>query len=147
MEAFEEYSEAMVGSSEEVQEVEQPFEKNQLTSHLEELILGTDRLGPGFGWCVNRLREVAAEVESSDVLRPDELDRTLAEIASALSVELEKEVDGEILKSLRKDARASLRIYRKRLSKEIYDKLLRSYLERRIREEWNLPEFSLFSLG
>ena len=74
------------------------------------------------------------------------LDRDLAQIGVMLAEALKEELASEKVKELRGEVRQEMKIYRKRLSKEMYQRLENTYLDRKILALHGLPEFSLLSV-
>jgi hypothetical protein len=75
-----------------------------------------------------------------------ELDRDLAQMGVALSESLQQEMGPEKAKELRDEVKREMKIYRKRLSKEMYQRLEKNYLDRKILSLHGLPEFSLLGV-
>ena len=76
-----------------------------------------------------------------------ELDRDLAQTGVALSESLQQEMGSEKLKELQVEVKQEMKIYRKRLAKEMYQRLEKNYLDRKILSLSGLPEFSLLGVG
>lgn len=146
LEAFEEYQQSRVGAREEEQG-EGEVSPQVVQAYLEEL---QERLraqaGPGFEQAAGRVATLLSEVSSRSRLDWAQVDRDLGEIGRTLAERLAEEMEETVLAELKKQAAVELRRYQRRLSREMYQRLKENYLHRKIREEFGLPEFSLFQL-
>ena len=79
-------------------------------------------------------------------IRYQELDRDLAEIGSMLAAALKEALDREKAREIASEVKKELRIYKKRLSKEMYQRLEDNYLDRRILALHDLPDFNLLAI-
>ena len=150
MEAFEEYREAMVGSEGEAFdagiEPEVDLPKADVFGHMDRLRLGLEGRGSeAFERALRRLAAVREEVMERSTLDLAELDRELEQIASTLVSDLREHLDRDEVKQLKAECRKELRVYRKHVSKEVFDQLLAKQLEKKFRERFELPEFSLLT--
>ena len=93
-----------------------------------------------------RIAALKSEIDTSQRVNYQELDRDLAEISVLLVGSLKEEMGVEKFQILLEEAKEQTRIYRKRLSKEMYQRLENRYLERRIQQYYDLPEFSLLGV-
>lgn len=151
LEAFDEYNQAMIGASRESQEESapdgDPSQVEAVLGHLQELENGLKahphEVAQRFGERVAALR---SEASSSGSVDYRELDRDLAQTGVALSESLQKEMGSEKLQELRSEVKQEMKIYRKRLSREMYQRLEKNYLDRKILALYGLPEFSLLGL-
>lgn len=153
LEAYEEYREAMVGAQNEPESSEPSvrgqtrFDGQTVVDHLKRLEEDLEsRSGEAFERCRSRLEALRLEIASSTRLNPEQIDRDLGEISSSLAESLESEMGAEELKELRKQVKDEMKIYRRRLSKEMYVRLETNYLTRKILAAHGLPEFSLLEL-
>jgi hypothetical protein len=87
-----------------------------------------------------------SEVSSAQSVDFRELDRDLAQMGVALSESLQQEMGPEKAKELQSEVKKEMKIYRKRLSKEMYQRLEKNYLDRKILTLHGLPEFSLLGV-
>lgn len=152
MEAFEEYQEAMIGSEGEDfdagPELNTEISKPQLISHLDRILRAVKaQEHAGFEAELCRLAALRDEVRSRAEIALPELDRELRQIAESLVEGLKKELDREELKRLKAECRSELKIYRKHVSKEVYDQLQVKHLEKKLWERLDLPDFSLLTIG
>ena len=149
LDAFEEYKQAMVGASEEEIETEDPtgFSKEGVQGHLQSLMSSLElHTGEVFERSGERIAALKSEIDTSQRVNYQELDRDLAEISVLLVGSLKDEMGVEKFQILLEEAKEQTRIYRKRLSKEMYQRLENRYLERRIQQYYDLPEFSLLGV-
>ncbi len=146
MEAFEEFGEAQVGASPNVAESPpSPLSRGELLAHLEKLELSLARIP---GETPERVREgltsLRMEVEAGATPNCEEIDRALGRLAERAADWLLSRMEAGQRKELKKEVRKELKIYKKRLSPEMYAKLESNYLAREIRFRNRIPEFSLF---
>ena len=153
LEAYEEYQNAMVGASEREESAsvssvsEEAAQREAVLSYLEDLESrlqkrdseSSERAG-------QRIAALRAEVSGAQTIRYQELDRDLAEIGSMLATALQEDLGREKVRELGSEVRKELKIYRKRLSKEMYQRLENNYLDRRILALHDLPEFNLLAV-
>lgn len=149
MEAFDEYKEATVGGRGEVPEEDGgDFDVPQVERFLSQLAdsvraLSDDRLDG----VVERLEALSKEVAASTSPKMERLDRDLTQVGTDLVDRLCRDLDDELLRNLLAEVRSELKIYKNRLDPEMYKKLERRHLERKVREHFGLPEFSVLQLG
>jgi len=151
MEAFDAYRESQVGGHESA-EGEGTVDRGDLPK--EKVLLHLTGLADALFECPNvacrqageRIRALAREVDEREI-DWGRLDRELGAVASALARQLEEEIDPEDLRELRGALKQELKGYRKRLSKETYQRISSRHLERKILERYRLPEFSLLGIS
>jgi hypothetical protein len=147
IEAFEEYQRARTGLSQELQEP--AADPPGLTRESVGLILARiaghldGRPEAPFARALARLSAVSEEWRQSGGRDYQRLDRELAEIQAQLFFDLRKEMSPEALRKLEREVCKETKIYKKRLSGEMYARLRESYLERKLRESHALPPLSL----
>ena len=153
LEAYQEYQNAMVGASED-QESESVAEVSEETAR-REAVLGyledlekrlQGREEEGFQRAGQRIAALRSEVSVSQPISYQEIDRDLAEIGSMLASTLKEDMGRERARELGSDVKKELKIYRKRLSKEMYQRLEGNYLDRQILGLYDLPEFNLLGI-
>lgn len=153
LEAYQEYQNAMVGASED-QESESVAEVSEETAR-REAVLGyledlekrlQGREEEGFQRAGQRIAALRSEVSVSQPISYQEIDRDLAEIGSMLARTLKEDMGRERARELGSDVKKELKIYRKRLSKEMYQRLEGNYLDRQILGLYDLPEFNLLGI-
>jgi hypothetical protein len=144
MEAFQEYRSAMVGSREEEAGSDQAVEQASLLEHLERLI---DRLKkvdqPPCVRALARLEELYEESRRRGQQNPGELEKELSDIQEVLAKGFEEELEPKRLEDLKAEVKAETRIYRRHLAKEMYERLKRGYLQRKLLAEYGLTELTL----
>ncbi len=148
MEVFDEFQQARTGAHEE-EPAAAPAESEleRVTSFVAELRSALEsRGGAPFERARELLRGLAAELQERPRVRLEELDRATSEIGAHLARDLLEAMPPERRKTVKAEVRKELRLYKRRLSPEMYQRLSQSYLERRVRKEENLPEFSLFDM-
>ena len=152
LEAFDEYNQAMIGTSPESREQETASEEDP--SQVEAVLKFLQELESALKAhphedsqrSSERVTALRSEVSSTQSIDYRELDRDLAQIGVALSESLHKEMGSEKVKELRAEIKKEMKIYRKRLSKEMYQRLEKNYLDRKILSLHGLPEFSLLGV-
>jgi hypothetical protein len=94
----------------------------------------------------SRLKEIIAEVEGSQRVDAEALERDLDGIDRLVLEEARTSLGEEELKKLRTEAESSLRSYKKKMDKAIYEQTVQNFVGRRLREMNNIPRMSLFYL-
>ncbi len=152
LEAFDEYNQAMIGASQESREEEtgldgDPSQVEAVLNFLQKLesALKAHPHEVSQRSC-ERVAALRSELSSAQSIDYRELDRDLAQMGVALSESLQKEMGPEKAKELRAEVKQEMKIYRKRLSKEMYQRLEKNYLDRKILTLHGLPEFSLLGV-
>ena len=150
IEAFEEYNQAMVGSTDQEpgeEALSGDFSRTSVVGYFSEL---ENRLltfsDETFARAAGRVGVLKSEASSREKLDYRELDRDLAEIGSMLADSLKEQMEGDALKELRAQVKAETKVYRRRLSKEMAKKLENSYLDRKVLSWHQLPEFTLLAM-
>ena len=153
LEAHEEYQKAMVGASEtqdpeSVSSIsEEAAQREAVLSYLEDLESRLQkRENEAFERAGRRIAALRDEMSSTQSGRYQELDRDLAEIGSMLAAALKESLDREKAREIASEVKKELKIYKKRLSKEMYQRLEDNYLDRRILALHDLPEFNLLGV-
>ncbi len=153
MEAFEQYQEASLGApaEEESPESESPDQRRILESVLNELegMISTVSAGQGEAYrqAEKRLQGLLQDLRQAESIRFDSLDSELNAIGQDLAEGLMLDMDSDQLKELRKEVRSETSLYRRRLDKDTYRRLEKSFLQRKVQESVGLPHFSLLSLS
>jgi hypothetical protein len=130
MEAWEEYQAAAVGGHQ-TDAAEGSGDPGYAASVLEGLI--------------RRLEAMLEDSRRGVPLAEPQLEEELASLQAALVAELADSIDRVRRRRLEQEIRREVQRYRKRLSPEVAARLQQKYLERRLREELGLPEFSLLA--
>ena len=153
LEAFEEYSQAMIGTSEAAQSESSsslPADASQSEAVLAYLKDLENRLreqgSEPFQRAAERVAALKSEVSAAPSADYREIDRDLGQVGAMLAGAVQQEMGPEKAKKLRAEVKKEMKIYRKRLSAEMYQHLENNYLERQILALYHLPEFSLLGL-
>ena len=146
MEAFEEYSQGRVGEVEQSSPAEDELNSEAVNTYLAHLVEALPQQGEVFSRARELLLGLQAEITACN--RPDwrEIDQSLEQIGTMIAQSLALDKDRGSLRALKNEVRSELKIYRKHVSKDLYEKLQRNYLNRRLCEEAGLPEFSLLNV-
>ena len=103
-------------------------------------------LEPGLKRVLDRLSEIFQAIETQERVDYEALERDLNILDEALVSELRAGVGEKELDVWLKEARKELRIYRKRLPKETFEKIQRNFLRGKIHQQFQIRELSLFQL-
>ena len=96
---------------------------------------------------LTRLEEIAHDLEQSAApLEFETIERDLAILDESLVALLRSVLSPERSAAWQEEAKKELKIYRKRLPKETYGKILENFLRGKIHRHWNVGELSLFHL-
>ncbi len=93
-----------------------------------------------------RLQELTGSVSSASQIDSEALERDLRILDEQLVSELRHETGQERLNEWEQEAKRELKIYRKRLAKESYEKIRDNFVRAKIRRLFGLGELSLFNL-
>ena len=149
-EAFLEFQESRIGknTSEEEGQSLDALERANILRLLEELggAVRKTEAAADLGPVVARIGELEAELSKAESWNPSELERELGAVAASLAGILKEDLDPELLQNLEKEIKSSLKLYKKRVSADVYRQLFEKQLRQRILELFGLPEFSLMSL-
>ena len=99
----------------------------------------------GLSRVLARLEEVREDLLSGRAAALDVLERDLGILDELMIERLRPNVSPEQAAEWEQDAKKQLKVYRKRLPKETYRKILDDYLKGRIRRLFDVGELSLFS--
>jgi hypothetical protein len=108
-------------------------------SALEGASEGIDRI-------VLRLEEIARDLETDNQVDFEALDRDLAILDEALVRDLHKAISPEQIAAWEQEAKKELKIYRKKLPKETFGKILDNFLRTKIHRHFTIGELSLFHM-
>jgi hypothetical protein len=95
---------------------------------------------------LSRLQEIHGDLESGARPELETVERDLKIIDELLITELRAAVASEQSLEWEKEAKKELKIYRKRLPRETYEKILDNFLRDKIRRKFDIGELSLFRL-
>jgi hypothetical protein len=95
---------------------------------------------------LSRMEEVYRNLQSGGRIDSEALERDLRIIDELLTTELRAAVAVERTLEWETEAKKELKIYKKRLQKETYDKIKENFMRDRIHREFNIGELSIFHL-
>jgi hypothetical protein len=93
-----------------------------------------------------RLEEIVSNLETDRQVNFESLDRDLAILDETLVGELRAAIAPELTASWEQEARKELKVYRKKLPKETYVKILENNLKTRTHRHFSVGELSLFHM-
>jgi hypothetical protein len=93
-----------------------------------------------------RMEEVSTNLQSGGRIDPEILERDLRIIDDLLITELSAAVSPERRLEWEKEAKKELKVYKKRLPKETYDKIRENFMRDKIHREFDVGELSIFHL-
>ncbi len=100
----------------------------------------------GINRVLRRLEEVLHNLESAGRVDSMTLEKDLAIIEQLLMTKLSAAVPPAQTLAWEKEAKKELKVYKKRLPKETYDKIRENFMFDKIRREFNIGELSIFRL-
>ena len=95
---------------------------------------------------VNRLKEISQSLASDEHPDPESLERDLGILDELLVNCLKDKVRAEESESWETEAKTELKVYKKRLPKETYGKILDNFLRGKIHRKFGVGDLSLFQL-
>ncbi len=150
MEAWQEFQESRIGKNIEMEEVHalDDLEKAKILKMLESLAesMREIEVASDISPALSRLEQLHGELGRAESWNPSELERELGSVSGSLAGILKEELDAGILENLEKEIKSSLKLYKKRVSSDIYRQLYDKQFKQRILDLFGLPEFSLMSL-
>jgi hypothetical protein len=100
----------------------------------------------GIGRVLARVEELLLNLKSSNRIDSETLERDLAIIDSLLVAELRAAIAPEEMVEWEKEAKKGLKVYRKNLPKDTYEKILANFIRDKIHRKFNIGELSIFHL-
>ncbi len=100
----------------------------------------------GLDRVVSRMQEIIRSIETEERVELEALERDLGILDQLLVSELRRRVSGEQFDAWEQEAKKELKVYRTRLPKETYAKIVDDYMRGKIRRAFNVGELSLFRL-
>jgi hypothetical protein len=100
----------------------------------------------GIARVVSRLEEIAESLTAGSRVEPEALERDLGILDNLLTEELRPEISTEEMTEWEKAAKKELKLYKKRLPKETYERIHVSFIRGKIHRKYDLGELSLFHL-
>jgi hypothetical protein len=100
----------------------------------------------GIGRVQARLDEVCHNLETGEQADSEALERDLTIIDELLVTELRKSISPEQMLEWDKEAKKELKVYRRRLPKETYERIRGNFIRDKIHRKFNIGELSIFRL-
>jgi hypothetical protein len=100
----------------------------------------------GMSRVLERLEEVRNDLESGTRMDSETLERDFGLIDRLLVEELRATIAQEEALEWEKEAKKELKVYKKRLPKETYDKIYSNFIGDKVHKKFGIGEFSLFHL-
>jgi len=94
----------------------------------------------------DRLEEILQHLEKGSAVDSETFERDLGIVNEILMEGLIPGVPAEQAAEWEKEAKTELKIYKKRLPKETYERIYRNFIHSRIRQHFNIGELSIFHL-
>jgi hypothetical protein len=94
----------------------------------------------------DRLEEIFRHLEASSEFDSEAIERDLGIVDGILMEGLWQAIPSEQMADWEKEAKTELKIYRKRLPKETFERIHRNFLHSRIRRHFEIGELSIFHL-
>ena len=148
IEAFEEYKRAMVGVQDGPPHSRQEvLPKRVVLEYLEQLKKSVEQhQDEALQRAAGRLSHLQSEVAVRESNDSQQIDQDLARIGTMVVDSLRNRLSTEEREELKDQVKKEIRIYKRRLSREMYTRLEMNYFNRKVRERHHLPEFSLLGL-
>ncbi len=130
-------------------------DKKSILKFLEERIAEIDAVrvkhssgdnGEGIDRVLSRLQEIAGSVGTEANIDLQALERDLGILDELLMSELRRTISQEQLDAWEQEAKRELKVYKKRLPRDTYAKILDNFRKSRIHRLFNVGELSLFHL-
>jgi hypothetical protein len=93
-----------------------------------------------------RLEEVLSNLQSAGHIDSESLERDLAIIDDLLVTELRASIPPEQMLEWEQEAKIELKVYRKKLPKDTYEKIRGNFIRDKIHRNFNIGELSIFRL-
>ena len=100
----------------------------------------------GMSRVISRLKEVAEDLQTGGRFDSETLERDFALIDQLLADELKACLSPDQMHEWEKEAKKELKIYRKRLPKETFEKIYGNFIRDKIHRKFGIGELSLFRL-
>lgn len=148
--AFEEHQRAMVGSGEEAGEPAdfqgRGVDSARILEHVDRLSASLKARPEDFDGPLSLLSSLRQEVGAREQLDGRQIDQDLNHIGALVAEVLRDEMGRERLRSLRSEVRKEMKIYKRHLSRELYQRMQENCIHRKLRESAAIPEFGLLAL-
>jgi hypothetical protein len=93
-----------------------------------------------------RLEEIKQNMETDSRVETEALERDLGIADEILMEQLREAISAEQMAEWEKEAKSELKVYKKRLPKETYERIHRNFINGRIRQHFQIGELSIFHL-
>lgn len=100
----------------------------------------------GIGRVLARMEEIYRNLKTGAHIESEKLERDLSIVDELLVAELHECVSPVQMLEWEKEAKTELRIYRKRLPKETYERIRGNFIRDRIHQQFGVGELSIFHL-
>ena len=148
--AFEEHQRAMVGSAEEETEPDdlrgRGVQSAPILEHVDRLTASLRGRDQDFTAPLGLLASLRKEVSARQRLDGQQIDRDLNHIGVLVAEVLLDGMDRKRVRSLRSEVRKEMKIYKRHLSRELFQRMQENSLHRKLRESSKVPEFGLLAL-
>ncbi len=148
--AFEEHQRAMVGSGEEASEPAdfqgRGVDSARILEHVDRLSASLKARPEDFDGPLSLLSSLRQEVGGREQLDGRQIDQDLNHIGVLVAEVLRDEMDRKRLRSLRSEVRKEMKIYKRHLSRELFQRMQENCIHRKLRESAEIPEFGLLAM-
>lgn len=148
--AFEEHQRAMVGSGEEASEPAdfqgRGVDSARILEHVDRLRASLKARPEDFDGPLSLLSSLRQEVGAREQLDGRQIDQDLNHIGVLVAEVLRDEMDRKRLRSLRSEVGKEMKIYKRHLSQELFQRMKENCLHRKLRESAEIPEFGLLAM-
>ena len=148
--AFEEHQRAMVGSGEEESGPDdfqgRGVDGARVLEHVDRLTSTLRERPEDFDAPLGLLSSLRQEIRTREQLDGRQIDQDLNHIGVLVAEVLRDAMERKRLRSLRSEVRKEMKIYKRHLSRELFQRMEENCLHRKLRESANLPEFGLLAM-
>lgn len=148
--AFEEHQRAMVGSGEEEAEPDdfqgRGVDSARILEHVDRLTAALGARSENFDAPLSLLSSLRQEVSAREQLDGQQIDQDLNHIGVLVAEVLRDGMDRKRLRSLRSEVGKEMKIYKRHLSRELFQRMQENCLHRQLRESAEIPEFGLLAM-
>lgn len=148
--AFEEHQRAMVGSGEEASEPAdfqgRGVDSARILEHVDRLRASLKARPEDFDGPLSLLSSLRQEVGAREQLDGRQIDQDLNHIGVLVAEVLRDEMDRKRLRSLRSEVGKEMKIYKRHLSQELFQRMKENCLHRKLRESAEISEFGLLAM-
>ena len=148
--AFEEHQRAMVGSGEEASEPAdfqgRGVDSARILEHVDRLSASLKARPEDFDGPLSLLSSLRQEVGAREQLDGRQIDQDLNHIGVLVAEVLRDEMDRKRLRSLRSEVGKEMKIYKRHLSRELFQRMQENCIHRKLRESAEIPEFGLLAM-